>query len=99
MPSLASNGNIWLISMKTGAISRVTTSPGWDYTPVWSHDGSEIFYSSSSTDGRSDLAARSSGAIGEGRVILRNPSPGITVFIGDTSPDGHYLVYASQEDL
>ena len=38
------NGDIWLVDVETGAPKRFTSNDGFDYTPVWSPDGSRIAY-------------------------------------------------------
>ena len=40
------NADVYILSMDSGAIVRVTDHPAIDATPVWSHDGDEILYSS-----------------------------------------------------
>jgi TolB protein len=37
-------GEIYLMNKDGGDVRRLTDSPGWDGSPVWSHDGRTIFF-------------------------------------------------------
>ena len=38
--------DLWLLALARGTISRVTSDPSSDWFPVWSHDGSRVFFGS-----------------------------------------------------
>ena len=38
--------DLWLLSLARGTTSRVTSDPSSDWFPVWSHDGSGVFFGS-----------------------------------------------------
>ncbi|MEP6828710.1 MAG: amidohydrolase family protein [Rhizomicrobium sp.] len=44
---LGSNNNIWVMDVKTGAMTQLTTNPAEDVMPAWSADDKEIIFTSS----------------------------------------------------
>ena len=39
-------GDIWLIDVESSIASRFTSDPGWDFSPLWSPEGSRIVFGS-----------------------------------------------------
>jgi Tol biopolymer transport system component len=90
--------DIWVIDVHSGATTRITTAPNWEYAPVWSADGSRIFFSASQR-GRSDLMSGLSVGGGDVRLALKNPGYLMTLFPTDTSRDGRFIVFDSNKDI
>src|SRR5262249_11671452 len=40
------HGNLWLMDLARGSVSRLTSTAGSDYAPVWSADAKRILYGS-----------------------------------------------------
>ena len=78
------NWDVWLIDMQ-GAVSKFTSALSLDWNPVWSPDGRQIFYQSSSK-----IYSRS---VTEGtpeQELLSEPG---MIYPSDVSPDGSVLLY------
>ena len=89
--------DIWVHDFERGTVSRVTTAPTLDSSPIWSADSSSIYFRSNRT-GFAQIY----------RVPLTDPSTPSVVFSqqattreysnavpGDVSNDGRWLVYTS----
>ena len=44
---LGSNNNIWVMDVKSGALTQLTTNPAEDVMPAWSADDKEVIFTSS----------------------------------------------------
>ncbi|MBN9546932.1 MAG: PD40 domain-containing protein [Alphaproteobacteria bacterium] len=44
---LGSNNNIWVMDVKSGALTQLTTNPAEDVMPAWSTDDKEVIFTSS----------------------------------------------------
>ena len=78
------NWDVWLIDMQ-GAVSKFTSALSLDWNPVWSPDGQQIFYQSSS-----NIYSRS---VTEGtpeQVVLSEQG---MIYPSEVSPDGRVLLY------
>jgi Tol biopolymer transport system component len=81
-------GDLWVFDRSLGTSVRVTFSPADERTPVWSRDGSTLYYASDAV-GAPDLARRVLRS-GADELLLRTPqieSP------SDVSRDGKELVF------
>jgi len=79
------NWDICLIDMQ-GAVSKVTSAPALDFSPVWSADGRQIFYQSSA----SSIYSRSVAEDTPEQAVLKEPT---MIYPSDVSPDGSVLLY------
>jgi Tol biopolymer transport system component len=78
------NWDVWLIDMQ-GAVSKFTSALSLDWNPVWSPDGQQIFYQSSS-----NIYSRS---VTEGTPEQALLSERGMIYPSDVSPDGSVLLY------
>ena len=88
-PSFQSSPDIFTVGQAEGSLEQLTTHPGDDYEPVWSADGSEIFFTS---NGRPEAAhgifvMRSDGS--DVRLLTAHP----LATSGALSPDHSRVAY------
>jgi hypothetical protein len=84
-------GDVWLLELSRGILSRFTSDPSYDYLPVWSPDGSQIVFSTN-RNGPLDLYMKSLSGTGEEEALLKSDSgKGPT----DWSSDGQFILYES----
>ncbi|HEU4386297.1 MAG TPA: protein kinase [Blastocatellia bacterium] len=103
-PSLAPNGerlaigirdpkttkrDIWLFDLSRGVKSRFTFDTADDLNPVWSTDGSRIFFSSD-RKGQRDIFEKKVNSAEEEQLIYSSPE---NKNVCDVSPDGRLLIY------
>ena len=85
------NRDIWLVDIATGAMTRLTSDPGWDAFPTWSPDGRRILFTSNRS-GVFDLYERpSDGSAADTLFYRSSEGKGPTSW----SPNGKFLVYYS----
>jgi Tol biopolymer transport system component len=77
---LGRSDNIWMLDLKTGAITRLTDSPEEDHMPSWSPDDSEVAFSSTRGDADTvwavKVADRTTREVGKGAGVVAAPSWG-----------------------
>ena len=81
--------DIWSLELATGTLSRVTVTPEFDSTPLWSSDGGRILFSSI-RDGRWGVFSKSASGAGTAELVAETPTEPILYSL---SPDGSRLVY------
>jgi Tol biopolymer transport system component len=83
--------NVWLRDLLSGDLSKLTSNPGFDRSPVWSPDGTQLAYVSE-RDGTISLRRMSSQGTGDRELFaaadLRN--------VSSWSPDGRFLAFTRQ---
>ena len=84
-----SNRDIWLLNLGRSVLTRFTSHPANDRTPVWSPDGRRLYFSSART-GTLGLYEKPVGAAAEETPVLVVPQ---NVNTSDVSPDGRTLLY------
>jgi dipeptidyl aminopeptidase/acylaminoacyl peptidase len=85
--------DIWVLDLRRGTASRVTSHPAWESRPLWSPDGRNIVFSSI-PKGTGDIFETSSAGSGESRTLLETSGNKVPT---DWSRDGRYLLYANSE--
>jgi Tol biopolymer transport system component/predicted Ser/Thr protein kinase len=85
--------NIWLYDLRSDGRRRLTTRPGGDFWPVWSRDGSSIFFSSMGRD-RRDIYDQSTSHSGGEQEAFSSSGEDI---VRDVSPDGETLLVESTD--
>jgi Tol biopolymer transport system component len=83
------SGDVWTVDPARGAFSRLTSAPGYESTPVWSHDGRRIAFSSDQGNVPKIYVRNASGS-GADEVLV---SPPARSFPTDWSADGRYLLF------
>ncbi|MGA2879572.1 MAG: protein kinase [Bryobacteraceae bacterium] len=88
------NGNldIWLHELARGISTRFTFDLGAERMPIWSPDGSSIAFTSN-RDGPYNIYQKPSSGAGNDEALLKS---GEDKFLQDWSPDGRFLLYATQ---
>ncbi|MBO0860882.1 MAG: serine/threonine-protein kinase [Chloracidobacterium sp.] len=84
-----STRDIWLFDLARGAKSRFTFDPADDLNPVWSKDGSRIFFTSD-RKGPRDFFQKKVNAAEDDELIFASPE---LKNVLDLSPDGRLLIY------
>ena len=82
--------DLWLFDLKRATASRFTFDPSDESNPVWSHDGSQIMFTSTQTGNR-DIYEKSANGIGNSQLVFASKDQQKSV--DDWSPDGRYVVY------
>jgi Tol biopolymer transport system component len=82
--------DLWLFDLKRDAASRFTFDPTDESNPVWSHDGSQILFTSTQTGNR-EIFEKAASGIGNSQLVFASKDQQKSV--DDWSPDGRYVVY------
>src|SRR5262249_47710221 len=95
------HGNLWLMDASSGSVSRLTSTSGSDYSPVWSADGKRILYGSARS-GLADIYETPSAGGTTEKIVFRdsqdkNPagwsSDGRFSLLSVTSPSTGYDIW------
>lgn len=81
--------DIWLIDLARGVKSRFTFDPADDFNPVWSRDGSRLYFTSD-RKGQRDIFQKRVNAAEDEQLIYTSPE---IKNVCDVSPDGRLLLY------
>ncbi|MGB7266369.1 MAG: hypothetical protein WBC92_12710, partial [Terracidiphilus sp.] len=82
--------DIWIFDLKRGTASRLTLSPADDLDPVWSLDGTQVFFSSNRA-GQLDIYQQAANGLGSAQPVFQSKDQG--KYIDDLSSDGRYAIY------
>jgi Tol biopolymer transport system component len=82
--------NIWLLDLSRHTFIRLTSSPTYDWCPVWSPDGKRIAFSSARS-GRLDIYERAVSGAGTDALLLKSE---FNKLVSSWSPDGRVLAYS-----
>jgi Tol biopolymer transport system component len=86
--------DLWIWGLSRPTRRRLTFDSGYEGNPVWSPDGSRIYYASD-RKGIPDIYEKVIDGSSEDRVIVGAPN---VQFPRSVSPDGKFLLYQSSED-
>ena len=90
------NRDVWILDLQRRNLTRLTTSPAEDMLPLWSVDGSRVFFASART-GSFDIYSRAVSGGAEDRVELAGPELQVPHAF---TPDGSRLiVYENFHDV
>ena len=85
-----SNGDVWLMDLVRGGMTRFTFDPALDNAPVWSPDGTRIAFYSGRT-GSDNLYVKSADGASAEQLLLDTPNAKAPQ---DWSKDGRFLLYS-----
>jgi len=85
------HGNLWLLDLERGSTSRLTSTPGSDYGPIWSPDGRKILFASSRS-GLPDLFEITSGGGSAEKLVFHDAQDKNPL---DWSRDGRFALFVS----
>jgi len=88
-------GELWLVDRARDVTSRFTFTPDWERTPIFSRDGRWVYFVVRADFERTLVRKRTSGA-GEVETLAET---GQVAWLGDTSPDGRYVVYQNFDPM
>jgi Tol biopolymer transport system component len=83
--------DVWLLDLRRGGTSRLTTNAGVDNVPIWSADGQTVAYASEHGSGL-DIYQRPANQSAAEQLLLKLDARAI-MFPADWSSDGRYLAY------
>jgi Tol biopolymer transport system component len=86
------SGDLWILELERGLLTRFTSDEGNEFAPLWSPDGSEIVYTSSDA-GIYRLVRKAVEGSGAGEVILEAEDNRL---VRDWGPDGRSLLLTAQ---
>ncbi len=90
--SLADAGNtdVWTYDATRDALTRLTSDPGMDRTPVWTPDGQRLVYSSLRTGNAQNLYWQRADGSGEATRLTTSPNSQAP---GSWHPSGRFLAF------
>jgi eukaryotic-like serine/threonine-protein kinase len=86
--------DIWIYDTARGVPTRFTFDPANDVEPVWSPDGSTVYFASTRL-GQSDLFRKPANGASPETLLLRDSA---TKFAESVSPDGKLLLFRRQAE-
>jgi serine/threonine-protein kinase len=78
------NRDVWLYDLRRQAVSRLTAGPTEDNQPIWSHDGTRVYFASDRT-GDFDIYSRAADGATDDRLEFAGPR---IQFPNSMAPDG-----------
>jgi Tol biopolymer transport system component len=88
------NGDLWILELERGLLTRFTSDEGDEYAPIWSADGSEIVYTSAHA-GTFRVVRKAVESSGAGDVLLEAERNRL---VRDWGPDGQSLLLTAQRE-
>lgn len=85
------NIDLWIYDIEHNSRTRFTFAPTYEQYPIWSRDGSRVFFNAN-PEGVFDLYRKSSSGAGSEELVLRTDNGKIPL---DLSNDGKFLLYES----
>ncbi len=86
------NGDLWILELDRGLLTRFTSDEGGEFAPLWSPDGSEVVYTSADA-GTFRLVRKAVEGSGAGDVLLESEGNRLATGWG---PDGRSLLITAQ---
>jgi Tol biopolymer transport system component len=87
--------DLWVIDIERGGQDRLTSNPGVEFYPVWSHDGRDILFASQggAAVGAPALYRRSSISVGGDTLLFKSDIPNEASLPEDWSADGKTIIF------
>ncbi len=86
--------DIWMLHFSRDTKERFTFGQVSNYAPVWSQDGSEIFFASNRDGGVANLYRKAASGTGEEKLLLKSNNNN---FPSSCSRDGRFLLYTAED--
>ncbi|HEV2348345.1 MAG TPA: protein kinase, partial [Terriglobia bacterium] len=83
--------DIWVFDLKRATASRLNSNPADEHSPVWSADGTRIFFTSD-RNGQRNFYQKAANGLGDSEVLFQSPDFKNTLAL---SSDGRYLLFNS----
>ena len=84
--------DVWIYDLKRGTGSRLTFAPAQNSNPLWSTDGTHIFFSSD-RNGNSGIYEKSADGLGSAQAVFQSNQQEVN--LDALSPDGQYAMFMS----
>jgi Tol biopolymer transport system component len=91
--NLSGIGDLWIMDLASGNMSRFTFDPSDDNQSIWSADGERIVWGSNRS-GPYDLYQKAASGAGRDEFLLKSPT---AKFPDDWSRDGKFILYESSD--
>jgi serine/threonine protein kinase/Tol biopolymer transport system component len=82
---------IWIYNLKSDSRSRLTLTPALNDRPVWSNDGSRIYFSSD-RDGKAGIYQKPADGLGNTQQVFLSSRE--NTYLNTLSPDGRYAIFS-----
>jgi serine/threonine protein kinase len=83
---------VWIFDLATSVRTRLTFDADGGSSPVWSRDGSTIFYNADRSGSKANIIMKRSDGSGEAKLFLSGADNSVAYLCQDVSPDGRYLL-------
>jgi eukaryotic-like serine/threonine-protein kinase len=83
------NRDLWLVDLRTGGLTRLTSHPANDWQAAWEPDSNHVVFASD-RNGTSNVYRKATNGAGEDEPIIRMPR---NTFPKDSSIDGRFLLF------
>ena len=83
---------VWIFDMATSVRTRLTFDADGGSNPVWSRDGSLIYYNADRNGSKANIFVKRSDGSGEARQFLSGNDNTVGYISQEVSPDGRYLL-------
>jgi serine/threonine protein kinase/Tol biopolymer transport system component len=84
-------GDIWLLDVDRGTLTRLTTDRSHHITPMWSRDGAAVVFAANRDDGIFGFYRQPSNGIGNDELLLKSK---LSAFPEDYAPNGQFIAYS-----
>ena len=92
--NVGGTADIWLQDLaRRGALTKVTTSPTPEISPIWSADGQRVVFAGAAVASLGFAIAATSPSGGQSSILLDSPTQEIPL---DWSRDGRFMLYRAQ---
>ncbi len=83
---------VWIYDIATSVRTRLTFDADGGSSPIWSRDGSLIFYNGDRNGSKANIFVKRSDGSGEMKLFLAGNDNTVGYICQDVSPDGRYLL-------
>jgi serine/threonine protein kinase len=83
---------VWIFDIATSVRTRLTFGQDGGSTPVWSRDGTTIYFNADLNGSKANIFMKRSDGSGEVKLFLSGTDNSVGYVCQDVSPDGRYLL-------